>query len=198
MLPGPRQRWTSSGRSGASTSCGSWWKEGGASTRSPRGRGANPRTLGKRLVALEAEGIIRRRVVSHLPPWLEYELTVKGRTLNKVVEALARGGTGGWRGPASGPRRRAPPDPCVPPTLFSHGSRISRASARSSAGELSYWDCGRRPRQFDSRLQQVRPDPRGMSEFRLGPRHRRHGIAIRSGGTQSCVMKRWVSSLHYS
>lgn len=197
MLTGPRQRWIGQKRG---LHIVRELVEGrrhfnqvpaGSRGQSPDARQATGRPGGRR------DHPAPRRLPS--PAWLEYELTVKGRTLNKVVEALARGGTGGWRGPASGPRGRAPPDPCVlPPTLFSHGSRISRASATSSAGELSYWDCGRRPRQFDSRLQRVRPDPRGMSEFRLGPRQRRHGIAIRSGGTQSCVMKRWVSSLHYS
>lgn len=54
--------------------------------------GVNSRTLRKRLAALEDEGIILRRVVSHIPPWVEYELTEKGRTLHEVVGSLARWG----------------------------------------------------------------------------------------------------------
>ena len=54
--------------------------------------GVNSRTLRKRLLALETEGIIVRRVLSEIPPWVEYELTEKGRTLNEVVEAVAHWG----------------------------------------------------------------------------------------------------------
>lgn len=54
--------------------------------------GVNSRTLRKRLVALEREGIILRRVLSQIPPWVEYELTEKGRTLNQVVESIAHWG----------------------------------------------------------------------------------------------------------
>lgn len=54
--------------------------------------GVNSRTLRKRLMALEAEGILLRRVVSNIPPWVEYELTEKGRTLNTVIEAVDRWG----------------------------------------------------------------------------------------------------------
>lgn len=72
--------------------------------------GVNSRTLRKRLLALEAEGVIVRRVLSQIPPWVEYELTQKGRTLNQVIEALARWGRR-WvaKPPASGktPRVRS-------------------------------------------------------------------------------------------
>lgn len=54
--------------------------------------GVNSRTLRKRLAELEAEGIILRRVLSQIPPWVEYELTEKGRTLNGVIDAVARWG----------------------------------------------------------------------------------------------------------
>ncbi|MBI4590146.1 MAG: winged helix-turn-helix transcriptional regulator [Candidatus Rokubacteria bacterium] len=50
------------------------------------------RTLRKRLLALETEGIILRRVLSQIPPWVEYELTEKGRTLNQVIESIAHWG----------------------------------------------------------------------------------------------------------
>lgn len=54
--------------------------------------GVNARTLRKRLVALEREGIILRRVLSQIPPWVEYELTEKGRTLNRVIGSVAHWG----------------------------------------------------------------------------------------------------------
>lgn len=70
--------------------------------------GVNSRTLRKRLLGLEREGIILRRVLSQIPPWVEYELTQKGRTLNRVVEAIAQWGRR-WmaRPPRRAPRARS-------------------------------------------------------------------------------------------
>jgi DNA-binding HxlR family transcriptional regulator len=62
--------------------------------------GVNSRTLRKRLLTLEAEGVIQRRVLSQIPPWVEYELTKKGRTLNQVVEALDHWGRRWMKKPA--------------------------------------------------------------------------------------------------
>lgn len=53
--------------------------------------GVNPRTLRERLRGLEAEGIVERRVLRTMPPWVEYELTEKGRALESVMNAMA-----GW------------------------------------------------------------------------------------------------------
>lgn len=53
--------------------------------------GVNPRTLRERLRGLEAEGIVERRVLRAIPPWVEYELTEKGRALESVMDAMA-----GW------------------------------------------------------------------------------------------------------
>ncbi len=53
--------------------------------------GVNPRTLRERLRGLEAEGIVERRVLRAIPPWVEYELTEKGRALESVMNAMA-----GW------------------------------------------------------------------------------------------------------
>lgn len=50
--------------------------------------GVNPRTLCTRLRRLEQDGIVERRVVSAMPPNVEYELTAKGRALNEVLESL--------------------------------------------------------------------------------------------------------------
>ncbi|HXH22279.1 MAG TPA: helix-turn-helix domain-containing protein [Dehalococcoidia bacterium] len=49
--------------------------------------GCNSRTLRDRLKLLEELGVIERNVVTVMPPWVEYELTEKGRQLG---EAMAR------------------------------------------------------------------------------------------------------------
>jgi DNA-binding HxlR family transcriptional regulator len=55
--------------------------------------GVNPRTLRERLRGLEEEGVVRRTVLSTIPPWVEYELTEKGRALGDVMDAMARWAT---------------------------------------------------------------------------------------------------------
>lgn len=50
------------------------------------------RTLCCRLRALEEQGILVREIKNTIPPWVEYELTEKGRALNEVIESLARWG----------------------------------------------------------------------------------------------------------
>jgi DNA-binding HxlR family transcriptional regulator len=57
-----------------------------------RENGINPRTLRERLRDLEEEGVISRRVVSTMPPNVEYCLTEKGLALNDIFEALATWG----------------------------------------------------------------------------------------------------------
>lgn len=71
--------------------------------------GVNSRTLRKRLLALEAEGIIVRRVLSEIPPWVEYELTEKGQTLNEVVEAVVHWGRRWVKKPVPRAREHATP-----------------------------------------------------------------------------------------
>lgn len=66
-----------------------------------RENGINPRTLRERLVALEIEGVIQRRVVSHAPPNVEYSLTEKGRALGQVFESLGDWGRT-WMKPPPG------------------------------------------------------------------------------------------------
>lgn len=70
--------------------------------------GVNSRTLRKRLAALEAEGILQRHVLSHIPPWVEYELTEKGHTLNSVIGAIDRWGRRWMKPPAPKAKSRAP------------------------------------------------------------------------------------------
>ncbi|MPZ98174.1 MAG: transcriptional regulator [Dehalococcoidia bacterium] len=54
--------------------------------------GCNSRTLRDRLKALEEMGIVSRRVVTDTPPWVEYELTPRGRELAAALEPLASWG----------------------------------------------------------------------------------------------------------
>jgi DNA-binding HxlR family transcriptional regulator len=48
------------------------------------------RLLSQRLKELEAEDIVRKKVVSVTPLLVHYELTRKGRELQEVVEAIQR------------------------------------------------------------------------------------------------------------
>ncbi len=52
----------------------------------------NPRTLSSRLRELENEEIIYRHVKRETPPWVEYELTEKGRDLLSVLNAMGAWG----------------------------------------------------------------------------------------------------------
>lgn len=54
--------------------------------------GVNPRTLSKRLDELEADGLLTRRMRSAIPPWTEYELTTKGRSLRDMMQNLGKWG----------------------------------------------------------------------------------------------------------
>ncbi len=44
------------------------------------------RTLSCRLRSLELQGIVVREVKGTIPPWVEYELTDRGRALNPIIE----------------------------------------------------------------------------------------------------------------
>ncbi len=50
--------------------------------------GCNSRTLRDRLKGLEDLGVIERRVIAIMPPWVEYELTPKGRELGAALRTL--------------------------------------------------------------------------------------------------------------
>jgi DNA-binding HxlR family transcriptional regulator len=52
--------------------------------------GANSATLSQRLKLLEDEGLIDRRLVSTVPPWVEYSLTVKGTELHRAIAGIDR------------------------------------------------------------------------------------------------------------
>lgn len=51
-------------------------------------RDVNPKTLSQRLKTLEAYGIVTRRMVSDIPPNVEYELTCRGHDLAGIVESI--------------------------------------------------------------------------------------------------------------
>jgi DNA-binding HxlR family transcriptional regulator len=55
--------------------------------------GCNSRTLRDRLKSLEELDIVSRDIVAIMPPWVEYDLTLKGRELGEALTALERWGT---------------------------------------------------------------------------------------------------------
>ncbi len=52
--------------------------------------GANSATLSQRLKMLEDEGLVDRTIVSSMPPWVEYSLTLKGRELSQAILLIDR------------------------------------------------------------------------------------------------------------
>jgi DNA-binding HxlR family transcriptional regulator len=50
--------------------------------------GANSATLSQRLKLLEDEGLVDRRLVSSVPPWVEYSLTAKGSELRGAIVGI--------------------------------------------------------------------------------------------------------------
>jgi DNA-binding HxlR family transcriptional regulator len=54
--------------------------------------GVAPNMLSTRLKAMEAHGLIARRLYSEHPPRLEYYLTEKGKSLGPVLKALREWG----------------------------------------------------------------------------------------------------------
>ena len=52
--------------------------------------GANSATLSQRLKLLEDEGLIERRAISSVPPWVEYSLTPKGSDLRGAIAGIDR------------------------------------------------------------------------------------------------------------
>jgi DNA-binding HxlR family transcriptional regulator len=50
--------------------------------------GISPRMLSERLRDLEAAGLVQRTVIPSSPPTVEYRLTVKGKRLAPIIEAM--------------------------------------------------------------------------------------------------------------
>jgi DNA-binding HxlR family transcriptional regulator len=61
--------------------------------------GCNSRTLRDRLKGLETLGVVTRNIVAVMPPWVEYELTPKGRQLGEALAGLERWGEAYMRTP---------------------------------------------------------------------------------------------------
>jgi DNA-binding HxlR family transcriptional regulator len=51
-------------------------------------RDVNPKTLSQRLKTLEAYGIVTRRMISDIPPNVEYELTCRGHDLAGIIDRI--------------------------------------------------------------------------------------------------------------
>lgn len=51
--------------------------------------GVNPRTLSKRLLILEQNGIIKKESFNEVPPRSEYTLTKKGEDLLPVIQCMS-------------------------------------------------------------------------------------------------------------
>ena len=49
----------------------------------------SPKTLSQRLQELQGEGIITKKVFAEIPPRVEYSLTDKGRSLEKILSTMA-------------------------------------------------------------------------------------------------------------
>lgn len=54
--------------------------------------GISPKTLSERLKALEKEGIISKKVFAEIPLRVEYTLTSKGKSLEKIFKDMAAWG----------------------------------------------------------------------------------------------------------
>lgn len=52
----------------------------------------NPRMLSKELKELEINGIVKRKVISNIPPVVEYELTSSGKSFRKVLDVMVKWG----------------------------------------------------------------------------------------------------------
>ena len=50
--------------------------------------GVSPKTLTMRLRELEIKGIIERKAYATIPPKVEYSLTEKGRSLDKIIKEM--------------------------------------------------------------------------------------------------------------
>jgi DNA-binding HxlR family transcriptional regulator len=53
-------------------------------------QGISPRTLSQRLVELECDGIIRKKVYPEIPPRTEYSLTDKGMGLSAILADMIK------------------------------------------------------------------------------------------------------------
>ena len=96
--------------------------------------GANSATLSQRLKLLEDEGLIERRAISSVPPWVEYSLTAKGSDLRGAIAGIDR-----W---AERWAARAVSHPVAEERPAAHGDALNLVRADDRRGRRSR----RRPR----------------------------------------------------
>ena len=90
--------------------------------------GITDRMLSERLRELETEGLVRRRVTVGVPVRVEYELSIKGRDLQRAIAAISS-----WaRQWMPGPGRGSPSRGHGAPGFTSAGSRRRHAIAMRS------------------------------------------------------------------
>lgn len=54
--------------------------------------GISPKTLSRRLIELEDEGIIKKRVFAEIPLHVEYSLTRRGKSLEDIFQEMGQWG----------------------------------------------------------------------------------------------------------
>lgn len=55
--------------------------------------GISPRTLSARLVELEEDEVINKKIFPEMPPHVEYSLTARGRALHTILDDMSRWGS---------------------------------------------------------------------------------------------------------
>jgi DNA-binding HxlR family transcriptional regulator len=70
------------------------------------------RTLCCRLRELEEQGLLVREIKNTIPPWVEYELTEKGQSLNAVIDSITAWGEAYMQEQVAACRAKVPVEGC--------------------------------------------------------------------------------------